>query len=86
MNVGQFEEVFRRHAKNGDILLYIAFSSVLSGTYQSAVMARDMILDEYPEAIIEIVDTLAAAGGEGYLLFWRQKLVTKVRAYLKQKP
>ena len=40
VNVGQFEEVFRRHAKNGD---------------------------EYPEAIIEIVDTLAAAGGEGYL-------------------
>ena len=45
VNVGQFEEVFRRHAKNGDALLYIAFSSVLSGTYQSAVMARDMILD-----------------------------------------
>ena len=67
VNVGQFEEVFRRHAKNGDALLYIAFSSVLSGTYQSAVIARDMILDEYPEAIIEIVDTLAAAGGEGYL-------------------
>ena len=61
VNVGQFEEVFRRHAKNGDALLYIAFSSVLSGTYQSAVIARDMILDEYPEAIIEIVDTLAAA-------------------------
>ena len=67
VNVGQFEEVFRRHAKNGDALLYIAFSSVLSGTYQSAVMARDMILDEYPEAVIEIVDTLAAAGGEGHL-------------------
>ena len=67
VNVGQFEEVFRRHAKNGDALLYIAFSSVLSGTYQSAVIARDMILDEYPEAVIEIVDTLAAAGGEGYL-------------------
>ncbi len=67
VNVGQFEEVFRRHAQNGDDLLYLAFSSVLSGTYQSAVMARDMILDEYPEAIIEIVDTLAAAGGEGYL-------------------
>ncbi|MGO1416281.1 MAG: DegV family protein [Streptococcus thermophilus] len=67
VNVGQFEEVFRRHAQNGDDLLYLAFSSVLSGTYQSAVMARDMILDEHPEAVIEIVDTLAAAGGEGYL-------------------
>ena len=64
VNVGQFEEVFRRHAQNGDDLLYLAFSSVLSGTYQSAVMARDMILDEHPEAVIEIVDTLAAAGGD----------------------
>ena len=54
VNVGQFEEVFRRHAQNGDDLLYLAFSSVLSGTYQSAVMARDMILDEHPEAVIEM--------------------------------
>lgn len=67
INVGQFEEAFRRHAAAGDAVLYLAFSSVLSGTYQSAVMARDLVLEEFPEAIIEIVDTLAAAGGEGYL-------------------
>ena len=67
INVGQFEEAFRRHAEAGEAVLYLAFSSVLSGTYQSAVMAREMILEEFPEAIIEIVDTLAAAGGEGYL-------------------
>ena len=67
INVGQFEEAFRRYAEAGQAVLYLAFSSVLSGTYQSAVMAREMILEEYPEVIIEIVDTLAAAGGEGYL-------------------
>ena len=67
INVGQFEEAFRRYAENDQALLYLAFSSVLSGTYQSAVMAREMILEEYPEAIIEIIDTRAAAGGEGYL-------------------
>ena len=67
INVGQFEEAFRRHAEAGEAVLYLAFSSVLSGTYQSAVMAREMILEEFPEATIEIVDTLAAAGGEGYL-------------------
>ena len=67
INVGQFEEAFRRYAEAREAVLYLAFSSVLSGTYQSAVMAREMILEEYPEAIIEIVDTLAAAGGEGYL-------------------
>ena len=67
INVGQFKEAFRRHAEAGEAVLYLAFSSVLSGTYQSAVMAREMILEEFPEATIEIVDTLAAAGGEGYL-------------------
>lgn len=67
VNVGQFEESFRRHAQNGDEVLYLAFSSVLSGTYQSSMIARDLVLEEFPDATIDIVDTLAAAGGEGYL-------------------
>ena len=67
VNVGQFEAYFRQAAENGQEVLYVAFSSVLSGTYQSAVMARDIILEEYPQASIEIIDSLAAAGGEGYL-------------------
>lgn len=67
VNVGQFEESFRHHAQNGDKVLYLAFSSVLSGTYQSSMIARDLVLEDYPDATIEIVDTLAAAGGEGYL-------------------
>ena len=48
--------------------MYLAFSSGLSGTYQSAVIAREMILEEYPKAKITIVDTLAAASGEGFLV------------------
>ncbi|HES0664322.1 TPA: DegV family protein [Streptococcus pyogenes] len=67
INVGEFEKVFREHARNNKALLYLAFSSVLSGTYQSALMARDLVREDYPDAVIEIVDTLAAAGGEGYL-------------------
>ncbi|HEQ7904567.1 TPA: DegV family protein [Streptococcus pyogenes] len=67
INVGEFEKVFHEHARNNKALLYLAFSSVLSGTYQSALMARDLVREDYPDAVIEIVDTLAAAGGEGYL-------------------
>lgn len=67
VNVGQFESVFRQSAEKGEAVLYVAFSSVLSGTCQSALMARDIVLEEYPDAVIEVVDTLAAAGGEGYL-------------------
>ncbi|HEM6397670.1 TPA: DegV family protein, partial [Streptococcus suis] len=68
VNVGQFEEVFEAAAKEGKEVLYLAFSSVLSGTYQSSIIARDMVLDAYPDAVIEIVDTKAASIGEGYLV------------------
>ncbi len=58
VNVGQFQETFKHFAKEGKAVLYVAFSSVLSGTYQSAVMARDLVLEDYPEAVIEIVDPM----------------------------
>ncbi|HFH9836813.1 TPA: DegV family protein [Streptococcus suis] len=68
VNVGQFEEVFEAAAKEGQEVLYLAFSSALSGTYQSGTIAREMVLDNYPNAVIEIVDTKAASIGEGYLV------------------
>ena len=68
INVGQFEDVFREYAKAGTPLLYVAFASLLSGTYQSAVMARDIVLEDYPQAVIEILESRAASMGEGLLV------------------
>ncbi|MBS7577837.1 MULTISPECIES: DegV family protein [unclassified Enterococcus] len=68
INVAEFEKAFRRYAEKGDELLYLCFSSGLSGTYQSAIIAKEMILEEFPEAQINIIDTLAAAAGEGLLV------------------
>lgn len=68
INVGQFEAVFRQYAQEGIAVLYVAFASALSGTYQSAVMAREMVLEDYPEAIITILDSKAASMGEGLLV------------------
>lgn len=68
VNVGQFEMAFHQAISAGQDVLYIAFSSGLSGTYQSATIARDMVLEEYPEARIEIVDSKSATMGEGYLV------------------
>ncbi|MDR0297974.1 MAG: DegV family protein [Streptococcaceae bacterium] len=65
---GVFQDVFTRYAKVGVDVLYLAFSSGLSGTYQTANIARDMVLEEFPEAKITLVDTLAAASGEGFLV------------------
>lgn len=68
INVGTFEVYFKERVELKEPVLYLAFSSVLSGTYQSAVMAREIVLEEHPEAVIEIIDTLAAAGGEALLV------------------
>lgn len=68
INVGQFEDVFRSYAKEETPVLYVAFASALSGTYQSAIMARDMVLEDYPNAVIRIIDTKAASMGEGLLV------------------
>lgn len=68
VNVGQFEEFFRQVVSQGESVIYIALSSVLSGTYQSAFMAREMVLEDYPEAEIVLIDTLGASAGQGYLV------------------
>ena len=53
----------------GQDALVIAFSSGLSATYQSAVIAAKELRDIYPDRTIHIIDTLCAALGQG-LLVW----------------
>lgn len=69
VNVGTFHEMFEKYTKEGKAILYIGLSSVLSGTVSSAVTARKMILEEYPEANINIVDSLSVSVGEGLLIY-----------------
>ncbi len=68
ISVGAFEVLFTDLVKEGLDILYIAFSSGLSGTYQSAMIAKDMVISQHPEARIEIVDSLGASMGLGLLV------------------
>mgnify|MGYP001482863247 CR=1 FL=1 len=63
-----FQEEFEKVAKSGRPTIYIAFSSGLSGTYQTAVMVRDSIKDKYPEMNLDIVDSRSASVGFGVLV------------------
>ncbi|SOC45014.1 DegV family protein [Salinicoccus kekensis] len=67
-NPENFVEKFTPYVEKGESILYIAFSSELSGTYQSAVIAKDTIMDEYPEADITLIDTKAASYGLGMIV------------------
>ncbi|MBQ6634600.1 MAG: DegV family protein [Ruminococcus sp.] len=63
-----YEQAFEAEIKNGYDILYLGFSSGLSGSYNGACIARDMLMDKYPEARIICVDSLCASSGEGLLL------------------
>ena len=51
-------------------VLVLAFSSALSTTYQSAVIAAQELAERYPQRKIRVVDTLCAALGQGLLVWY----------------
>ncbi|MGP4077236.1 DegV family protein [Halobacillus sp. K22] len=60
-----FRETFTDYVKKDQPFIYFAFSSELSGTYQTAKMVEEEIKDEYPHAKFEVIDTKAASLGCG---------------------
>ena len=68
-NPDQWSRVIEPVLVQGHDALVLTFSSGLSTTYQSAVIAAEELKDEYPDRRICVVDTLCAALGQG-LLVW----------------
>ena len=64
-SVGAFEAAFRKYAETGTPCVYIAFSSELSGTYQSGLLAREQLLEEFPDLKLEVIDSKCASAGLG---------------------
>ena len=62
-SAGEFAEVFRQAAQGADGVVAIVLSSGLSGTYSSAMTARDML----PDIPIEVVDSRTTSMGLGFL-------------------
>ena len=57
----------------GQDALVLGFSSGLSTTYQSAVIAASDLMEKYPERKVIVVDTLCAALGQGLLVWYTCK-------------
>ena len=67
VNVRQFVDLFEPYLNAGKDILHISLSSGLSGSYNSALLARDELLINYPERKILVVDSLGASSGSGLL-------------------
>jgi DegV family protein with EDD domain len=64
----KLKEVFTQYAKEKRPCIYIAFSSQLSGTYQTAMMIRTEVLEEYPNFQLTIIDSKCASLGLGLVV------------------
>ena len=85
-----FEEEFEKILKEGKDILYVGFSSGLSGTYNSACIAKDLLADKYPDRKIFCVDTLAASMGEGLYAYYAYRMreegksIEEIAAWLEE--
>ena len=69
INPSQWEETIEPVLQQGEDALVLAFSSGLSTTYQSAVIAAKELMEKYPDRTVKVVDTLCASRGQGMLVW-----------------
>ena len=74
VNLGTFTQIFSSVLQSGQDLLYIAFSSALSGTYNTAKLAAQKLASSYPKQKIMVVDSRSGSLGQGLLVEVAAKL------------
>lgn len=67
-------DFFREILKTGKDILYLAFSSQLSAQFNSSMLAREEVLQEFPEARITLVDTKSISMGQGMLVVYAAQM------------
>ncbi len=70
ISVEQCDEIIKPVLEGGEDVLVIAFSSGLSGSFQSVKLACDDYREQFPERKIVVVDSLCAALGQGLLVHY----------------
>lgn len=68
VNVEEFIQYFESFLSVGQDVLHLSLSSGLSGSYNSARIAAEMLSDKYPDRKLYVIDSLAASAGGGLLI------------------
>lgn len=78
---GDYEEAFRKEVEQGNKIICFTMAQGISGTYQSACLARDMINDEKGEKVVEVIDSMTAGLGEGLQAIHAFELVQSGKSF-----
>lgn len=68
VNTEEYIEYFEPFLQEGKDILHICLSSGISGTYNAANIARDTLMEKYPDRKLYVVDSLTASAGLGLLI------------------
>ncbi|MBE6531513.1 MAG: DegV family protein [Ruminococcaceae bacterium] len=74
VNIDAFSAVFDSYLAQGFDVLYLGFSSGLSGTFNAGFVAAKELSEKYPERKIFALDTLCASLGQGLLVYYAVKM------------
>lgn len=91
VNIASFREAMREIIEQGKDVLYIGFSSGLSGTVGAGTSAARELSEEYPDSKIYAVDTLGASLGQGMIIYYAAKKkqqgasIEEVRDFVEQR-
>lgn len=69
INIDTFKTAFSKELEQGNDVLYLGFTSSLSGTYNASRIAAEELREDFPDRKIVTVDTLCASAGYGLLLY-----------------
>ncbi|HET7657472.1 MAG TPA: DegV family protein [Bacillales bacterium] len=76
----RIRKVFENLAKNNESAVYIGLSSELSGTYQTATLVRDELIEEYKGFDLETVDSKGASIGQGFIALEAARMAKEGRS------
>lgn len=78
---GEFQEAFKKEIDKGNKIICFTMAEGISGTYQSACLARDMVNEEYKEKKVEIINSMTAGFGEGLQVIHAFNLVKEGKSF-----
>ena len=74
ISIGEFEEAFREVLSRGEDLLYLAISSGISGTFNSARIAAREVSEDFPDRSVRLIDTKNASLAAGILAIYAAEM------------
>lgn len=81
VNPDEAKKAFERYILDYKEILYISFSSGLSGTYNSVSLAASEVMEENPGVKIEVIDTKCASLGEGLVVYMASNFRNQGRSF-----